>query len=260
MHTELVSLREKAIPSLVFARFRRLGYRDHAINASSALFREELIDIATIAIKGKNYYNRSDNPPYYESVPGSLSGLYLRASVAHKLSKVDRRLQRLGLQLFMHDALRPIEVQKHFHDTWMPARVRKRNPSFNETQVMEETERYWAKPSDTEMSPSPHASGGALDLTMIFADTGELVYMGSIFDDVCVLAHTDYFEQHGNPSQRDSDDEARANRRVLYWTMIEEGFANNPNEWWHFSWGDQMWARIVGEEAAHYGLSPMPGG
>ncbi len=24
--------------------------------------------------------------------------------------------------------------------------------------------------------------------------------------------------------------------------MADEGFAGHPDEWWHFSWGDQMWA------------------
>jgi D-alanyl-D-alanine dipeptidase len=47
--------------------------------------------------------------------------------------------------------------------------------------------------------------------------------------------------------------EARSNRRLLYWLMTEGGFASNPNEWWHFSWGDQMWARLSGAEAAFFG-------
>jgi D-alanyl-D-alanine dipeptidase len=35
--------------------------------------------------------------------------------------------------------------------------------------------------------------------------------------------------------------------------MTGEGFANYPEEWWHFSWGDQMWARLTGAPAAIYG-------
>jgi D-alanyl-D-alanine dipeptidase len=50
-----------------------------------------------------------------------------------------------------------------------------------------------------------------------------------------------------------SDEEARANRRLLHWVMAEEDFAGHPDEWWHFSWGDQMWAKLSGEMAAHYG-------
>jgi D-alanyl-D-alanine dipeptidase len=260
MHRDLIALREKAIPSLLEARSRHVDYRSYSIDTSSNYFGEELVDITTLGIRGRNYYNRTDNPPYYESIPGSLSGLYLRATVARKLAGVDRRLHDLGLRVFVHDALRPIEVQRYFHDTWMPARVRKRYPHFDEAQVMKETEIYWAKPSESELSPSPHGSGGALDVTLAFAESGDLLYMGSIFDDACVLASTNYFEPHGDALQRDSDDEARANRRVLYWVMTDAGFANYPNEWWHFSWGDQMWGKMVGERAAHYGLAPMPGG
>jgi D-alanyl-D-alanine dipeptidase len=35
--------------------------------------------------------------------------------------------------------------------------------------------------------------------------------------------------------------------------MIEAGFANTPTEWWHYSWGDQMWARLSGQGAALFG-------
>ena len=37
--------------------------------------------------------------------------------------------------------------------------------------------------------------------------------------------------------------------------MTEEGFAGHPDEWWHFSWGDQMWAALTGAGEAHYGLA-----
>jgi D-alanyl-D-alanine dipeptidase len=41
--------------------------------------------------------------------------------------------------------------------------------------------------------------------------------------------------------------------------MIEAGFASHPDEWWHYSYGDQMWAALTGAEAAHYGLAtPAP--
>jgi D-alanyl-D-alanine dipeptidase len=37
--------------------------------------------------------------------------------------------------------------------------------------------------------------------------------------------------------------------------MTEEGFAGHPEEWWHFSWGDQLWAALTNAPAAHYGLA-----
>jgi D-alanyl-D-alanine dipeptidase len=35
--------------------------------------------------------------------------------------------------------------------------------------------------------------------------------------------------------------------------MAAAGFARHPNEWWHFSHGDQLWAWLRGEPQAHYG-------
>jgi D-alanyl-D-alanine dipeptidase len=35
--------------------------------------------------------------------------------------------------------------------------------------------------------------------------------------------------------------------------MAAAGFARHPNEWWHFSLGDQLWAWSQGEAQAIYG-------
>ena len=69
--------------------------------------------------------------------------------------------------------------------------------------------------------------------------------MGSLFDDVTALAHRDRFESLGSENFSFSDQEARANRRLLHWLMTQEGFAGHPDEWWHFSWGDQLWAALT---------------
>ncbi len=74
---------------------------------------------------------------------------------------------------------------------------------------------------------------------------------GSLFDELSPIAHSDHFENRDDLGL--SDAEARDNRRLLHWLMVEAGFAPNPNEWWHFSHGDQTWARVQGEPAAFYG-------
>jgi D-alanyl-D-alanine dipeptidase len=79
--------------------------------------------------------------------------------------------------------------------------------------------------------------------------------MGSIFDDVTALAHRDHLERKSSGSLSFSEEEARANRRLLHWVMTEEGFAGHPEEWWHYSWGDQLWAKLTGAPAALYGLA-----
>jgi hypothetical protein len=36
----------------------------------------------------------------------------------------------------------------------------------------------------------------------------------------------------------------RANRRRLADALTAVGFVNYPEEWWHFSYGDRLWAQI----------------
>jgi D-alanyl-D-alanine dipeptidase len=117
-------------------------------------------------------------------------------------------------------------------------------------------ERYWAAPTRDEAQPAPHATGAAVDLTLVWQD-GEPLWMGSLFDDATPLAHTDRFEPDDGAGSF-SDEEARANRRILYWAMTEAGFANYPDEWWHYSYGDQNWAALTGRTSALYGLIEPP--
>lgn len=254
MYTDLKELTSRPLPCLETARAQRENYRQHPINPMNVLYSERLIDIDELNLEGENFYNRNDNPPYYERIPGSIKPLLVRCNVGHRLKAVDSTLRGLGYRLFVHDAWRPTEVQGYFHDNWMPSLVRQMSPELTEEKVRVEVEKYWAAPTHSDDSPAPHSTGGAVDLTVCNLRTGEPLYMGSIFDDVTELARTDYYEQprHGAGIEPFSFSEARRNRRLLYWCMIEAEFANNPNEWWHFSWGDQMWARLLGREAAHY--------
>lgn len=251
---DLSPLRQKPIPDLEDVRRRRAGFRSHPLDLSQPLSAETLIDVRSIGIDGANFYHRPDNPPYYESIPGSIPDLLLRRSVAERLKGVNERLRWANLKLFVHDAYRPIEVQTYFHDVWMPEQVKAKRPDLTAAELTAEVERYWAAPSRSETQPAPHSTGGATDLTIGLLDSGELLHMGSIFDDVTTLAHTDYLETNGHLDSY-SEIEARQNRRLLYWLMTEAGFVNNPNEWWHFSWGDQMWARITGQNAAVFGVA-----
>jgi zinc D-Ala-D-Ala dipeptidase len=248
---ELESYRQKPIPDLQPARERQKNYRTHPIDRSSALYGDAVVDIREFGIAGENFYNRCDNPPYYVSVPGSIDRLLLRKSVATRLAAVDRKLRRCGLKVHVHDAIRPTDVQRYFHDEWMYRRVAEKFPDATHEQKLAEVEKYWAAPTRSEDRPAPHSTGGAVDLTIYLARNSEPRYMGSIFDDATALAHTDHFEQ--SKSDSFSDAEARSNRRLIYWLMIEEGFSNHPNEWWHFSWGDQMWAQLTGAPAAFFG-------
>jgi D-alanyl-D-alanine dipeptidase len=252
MTPDLNYLKCRVVPSSAEAQERKRGYRlEVPIASNSAAASEPCVEAASIGLAGINHYNTPFNPPYLERIPGSIAGLFIRRSVGEKLLAVNARLASAGLEVYLFDAWRPQAVQRHFHDIWFPAWLRKRAPHLNGQELVDEVEKYWAAPSAGDASPSPHSTGGAIDLTLRFKATGQPLFMGGLFDDVTEDAWTDAFER--KPGVSMSDEEARANRRLLYWVMAEAGFANNPTEWWHYSRGDQMWARLCGEPAAVFG-------
>lgn len=258
MSRDPADLKRRAVPSSAEALARKAGYREQVpIDFAGQLANEGCIEVRSIGIAGANHYNSPRNAPYYVSVPGSIPELYLRSSVAAKLKEVNARLAPLGVEVYLFDAWRPQAIQRYFHDVWFPEWLRARQPHLTGQALVEEVEKYWAAPTAGEGSPSPHATGGAVDLTLIVSETRQPLFMGGIFDDLTEDAWTDGLERREVRSM--SDEEARANRRLLYWAMTEAGFANNPTEWWHYSWGDQLWARLCGQGAAHYGACDPAG-
>jgi D-alanyl-D-alanine dipeptidase len=93
--------------------------------------------------------------------------------------------------------------------------------------------------ADPVNKPSGHQSGAAVDVTLL-RDGAELD-MGSAYGD---------FSTRGTDADRVRTDcpaltqAQRANREFLARVMGEAGFVNYPEEWWHFSHGDRLWAQI----------------
>ena len=256
----LAALRNRPLGNEVAqAAALRPGYRDHPVDLADPRGADPMTEIRNHGIAGQNAYHATNLAPYHERIVGSVPDLLLRAPLVVRLQEVNARLAPYGLELWVFDAWRPIGVQNHFHDHWMPARLRDLHPDWDADRIATETERYWARGAAgtiNPLSPPPHATGAAVDLT-IRARSGAELFMGTIFDDVSAASNTDHFEAEPD-GLAFSAREARANRRLLYWLMVEAGFANNPTEWWHFSLGDQMWARVTGTDAAFYSVAPGP--
>ncbi len=244
----LQTLRDKPIPQ----PRPKGGYRDVPIAFDGAANAEPLSEAAAFGLAGQNFYANPRNPPYYHRIPGSIDAIVLRDGAARRLQSVNTHLAAADLELFIFDAWRPQAVQIYFHDQWLPAELKRRNPALEGDALLAEVETYWAAPSAGEDAPSPHSTGGAVDLTIRWRG-GDPLWMGSLFDDASAIAHTAHFEGAATDAAFSfSAEEARANRRLLYWLMRDAGFASNPTEWWHFSYGDQMWAQLTGADAALY--------
>jgi len=180
-------------------------------------------------------------------VPGAINECYLREGVYRRVLAVARSLPP-GLTLLVLDGWRPWQVQQYLFETLSKA-IHDANPSIGEQKLIERTREFVSLPSRSTKAPSPHLTGGAVDVTLCDAD-GLPLDMGTVFDEAVPASHTAALETQ-EPSQ------SRDNRRLLYHAMLAQGFTNLPSEWWHFDYGDQQWAYYHGHDQAIYGPAEL---
>ena len=87
-----------------------------------------------------------------------------------------------------------------------------------------------------------------MDVCLLDKD-GNLVEMGSNVDQMDKTSKPDFYKNIIN-------EEAiiwNSRRNLLRGVMNKFGFAQHPNEWWHFSYGDQLWAWKNKKANAIYG-------
>lgn len=87
----------------------------------------------------------------------------------------------------------------------------------------------------------PHTTGGAVDLTLAYR--GEPLALGTDFDAFSPLAALHAFES--------SDSLTRRLRRVLSESLVQAGLVPYELEWWHWSFGDDVWAFAKGRPAIY---------
>ena len=188
--------------------------------------------------------------PYSEKSP-----FYLRESVVVCLRDAQKRLSVLksGYRVKIFDAYRPIEVQK-FMMEYDKNRLSNENyaqdfallPQTQKRAIDKIVSHFWSPIADDIASnPPPHATGGALDLTLV-DERGVALEMGSEIDELVEESSADYFDK--------TESLYKQNRNLLKNIMINAGFTQLPTEWWHFSYGDQIWAVDKGKESALFGL------
>jgi len=158
------------------------------------------------------------------------------------------------LQVF--DAWRPIAVQTFMVNHAIQAewdrssKAQQADPSWR-YQIEQQVLHLWDTPSQDPRTPPPPSAGAAVGLTLIDS-TGQPIPMGSAIDELGPQSHPDHYArapQHGA---------VHNNRRLLRHVMVAAGFVPHPWEWWHFSYGDQLWAWETGHVEARYGTVMLP--
>ncbi|WP_058309151.1 M15 family metallopeptidase [Gracilibacillus massiliensis] len=199
-----------------------------------------------------------EEPMYsHLNITGALSHCYLRESVLDLLEKAAQKLPS-GYQFVIWDGFRPYHVQKAIYDQFFE-QIKRENPHASKKEWSEKTENFVSWPSIDKNAPAPHTTGGAVDLTII-NEFGEYLDFGTEFDDFSEMANTAYFEKKATIQKLTlREQNILENRRLLYHSLIEVGFSNYHQEWWHFDYGNPWWAQNKEQSTAIYGVADLEG-
>ncbi len=264
----------KPIPTMHELRQRKIGYRDIPIDRSNSRYNEPVVDLAGLGLAGQAYYSRS-NATLDQAVPGVNPKLYLRRSIAQELARINTSLANpvivdlfgSSVELYFEDALRPVSLQQQLHDQVFPDLLTKAGLSGAELE--QRRSELIAAPSHDPDSPPPHSTGGAFDVRLRYTQSTRLyvpdvnVWLGYEDAETTERVNPDYYEWKLPATAADAT--AQRHRRAFYAILtgaafgVETGFVVNPTESWHYSRGDQMWARLSGNHAAYYSRVETPG-
>ncbi|PLS18839.1 D-alanyl-D-alanine dipeptidase [Bacillus sp. M6-12] len=218
------------------------GWKEHPIEHKE----EEML-----LLKENEGYPILLSPQYFlQEIPFATKDMYVRKTVHDKLFMASSKLPK-GYQLVIWDTWRPVEVQQSLFDHYYRI-FQSQFPFMSHKELIDYTQTYVSLPTDNEDSPPPHSTGGAVDLS-ICDSKGNLLPMGTSFDEMSPLSATRYFEDKLNQegTLSNSEQEALLNRRLLFDVMCSSGFTNYHEEWWHFDFGNQFWGTIKGKNAQY---------
>jgi D-alanyl-D-alanine dipeptidase len=159
---------------------------------------------------------------------------FARPDVAKRLAKAQSLLPN-GLHFIVRDAWRPAFVQAQIYFEFIERFLRK-HPTWSRERAIEETEKFvadWKGPT-----ASGHMRGAAIDVRIVDAK-GRRVPMRS-------TALT--YQENAAPDHPKLPARLRKNREMLRRVMFAAGFVNVYNEFWHFSYGDHIWAKQTGQK------------
>lgn len=180
-----------------------------------------------------------DNSLFFGDALVSNGKILLRESVYNKIKEAQ---QFLPPEYFFKivSAYRPLELQEKL---WQNKynQTKKENPNLSDAEITRLTK---AVCSDPRFGFGGHQTGGAVDVTLC-NQNGVDYNMGTKYSEVNDKTKT---------KSKLLTPEENKNRYILTQAMQKTGFINYPGEWWHFCYGDRMWAAYSNQKQSIYGL------
>lgn len=147
--------------------------------------------------------------------------VYLTKETVEALKIIQSKLleQRLSIKLF--DGYRPQKAVDHFV-RW--AKVL--NDTTKKLQFYPKVPKSMLFKEGYIAAKSGHTRGSTVDITIINLESGEALDMGSPYD---------MFDPISWVASDKITSSQQKNRNLLQKVMLENGFKNYPQEWWHFT-------------------------
>lgn len=160
-----------------------------------------------------------------------------RKGMIERLLKAAKDVSNKGYRLHIYQTYRSLEEQAERRET-VYKELRKKFPNYDEKAILQMVNKRAAGVG------GGHQTGGAVDLSLCDKDGNELD-MGTQYREHNLKTAT---------HSKSLNENQRNNRRILLKAMHSAGFVNYPAEWWHFCYGDKMWAAYSKKKTALYGI------
>jgi D-alanyl-D-alanine dipeptidase len=168
--------------------------------------------------------------------------LKLRKTVVGKLRDAAHSLPK-GYSLIIRDAFRTDEMVWRLYELYIQ-RLKVREPGLTESDCDVKVRNILAMPDDPV--PPGHMTGGAVDVNL-GDERGQRVDLELPENEMPRSLQAPMFCV-GLPSK------LVERRKVLYESMIGQGFHNYFREYWHYSYGDAYWAVRRLDKRTLYGI------
>jgi D-alanyl-D-alanine dipeptidase len=188
---------------------------------------EELVDI------------KLDKKLYLSSKLQQRAHVYLRKTVYHKIKQTQKTLPN-NYFFKIYSAFRPLDEQIQLWRTNYQ-KIKLENPNLSEQELIIKTKAVCADP---RFGFSGHQTGGAIDISLCDAN-GTDYDMGT----ACLEKNNKTVTDAKNLTAKQ-----KYNRKILKDSLEKIGFKNYPGEWWHFCYGDRMWAAYSKQNQCFYGM------
>lgn len=165
----------------------------------------------------------------------------VRKTVAEKIYMISKNLPS-GIKLAVIEGYRSMEKQQRAWDRKYSI-VKSEHPDWIDDKINHEVGLIVARPNGI----TNHICGGAIDAMLVDQNNQPLDF-GTKY------APAD--ESGRKKCQMFADDltdEQKKNRKLLREAMESVGFVWYPGEWWHYCYGDRMWALYTGQKKCFYG-------